>query len=114
MLTHSLTPPGPISQGYLGLLPDFLRSPPEFLHSLLHYGPVVRFRLLQHDNYLLTDPALIGEVLTNRQHQFIKNRGFWQRYSAIFGNGLLTSEGDHWRRQRKLAAPSFQHKRLAT
>ena len=113
---HSIsnaTPPGPTASGFLGLLPDFLRSPMEFLNSLRPYGPVVRFRLLKHDNYLLTSPELIGKVLTTRQHQFIKNRGFWKRYAAIFGNGLITNEGESWRQQRKLAAPSFQHKRLA-
>ncbi len=106
--------PGPKGHWLLGSLPDFVRDIPAFVVSMrAEHGPVVRFRLLRGTNYLISDPTFIGEVLNGQHEKFIKNRGFWQHFTEIFGQGLLTSEGDTWRTHRKLAAPAFQPKRLA-
>ncbi len=57
--------------------------------------------------FMLNHPRDIEIVLRHQARCFIKDR-FLQSSRTLFGNGLLTSEGELWRRQRKLAQPAFQ------
>jgi len=62
--------------------------------------------------YLLNHPDLVREVLVTRQSNFIKSRAL-QRARVLLGEGLLTSEGDFHKRQRRLVQPAFHRDRLA-
>jgi cytochrome P450 len=57
------------------------------------------------------DPELIEDVLIAKHAAFSKDR-FVRDLEAILGKGLLNSDGEQWRRQRKLAAPSFQRSEI--
>jgi cytochrome P450 len=59
----------------------------------------------------LNHPDLVEEVLVTRNRSFIKHFALRQTRRTL-GNGLLTSEGDFWRRQRRLAQPAFQRDRV--
>jgi cytochrome P450 len=61
---------------------------------------------------LLNHPDLVEEVLVAQNRRFIKHFAL-RRTRRTLGNGLLTSEGDFWRRQRRLAQPAFHRDRLA-
>jgi cytochrome P450 len=61
---------------------------------------------------LLNRPDLVEQVLVDRQGTFIKHSFFWRHARRLFGEGLLTSEGEHWRRQHRLIAPAFQQEQL--
>jgi cytochrome P450 len=76
------------------------------------YGDVVRLRLPGHPLLLFNHPDLIEQVLVTQAKHFVKHFGL-RVYKPVLGNGLVTSEGDFWRRQRKLSAPAFQGARLA-
>lgn len=52
-------------------------------------------------------------MLLTQRGNFIKHTFFFKHVTAIFGNGLLTSEGDFWLGQRRLAAPAFHPERIA-
>src|SRR4051812_21243502 len=76
------------------------------------YGDVVPLRLPGKRLLLFSRPDLIEQVLVTQSKNFIKHFGL-QMYKPILGNGLVTSEGDFWRRQRKLSAPAFQAAHMA-
>ncbi len=104
--------PSPPGHWLLGHLTEFRR---DVLGSLVRWsalGPVVRLRLVNQPAYVLTEPSLIEIPLVTQNKSFIKNRFFWRHLRGLVGNGLLTSEGDFWRKQRRLAAPAFHQQRI--
>ncbi|HEY0304975.1 MAG TPA: cytochrome P450, partial [Longimicrobiales bacterium] len=106
-------PPGPPGHVFLGNLPDFARDLLAFHeHCRDTYGDVVRLRLGTRIVYVLSHPDLIHEVLVANHRNFVKHSFFWRHVTAIFGTGLLTSEGDSWLRQRRLMAPAFHRERI--
>ncbi len=71
------------------------------------------FELLGTYHLVIFDPELIETVLIT-DHAAFKKDAFVRDLGAVLGNGLLNSDGEHWRRQRKLAAPSLQRSEIAT
>ncbi|MBX3193203.1 MAG: cytochrome P450, partial [Labilithrix sp.] len=76
------------------------------------YGDVVRFKFGPFDYYMVTDPEVVRHVLLDNAKAYTKSRNYLG-LKIVLGEGLLTSEGDLWRRQRKLAQPAFHRARLA-
>lgn len=114
MKTISPAPPGPKGHWLTGVMPDFNRDSLGFVTRLARdYGDVVRTRFLYITAYFISHPRDIERVLTTDNKNFIKARSlrtpFFQR---IVGHGLLTSEGDFWLRQRRLAQPAFHRERI--
>ncbi|MEL6869518.1 MAG: cytochrome P450 [Pseudomonadota bacterium] len=56
---------------------------------------------------LVSDPALIRQVLVRKHGQYRKGRGF-ERVKMLLGNGLIVSDGDTWRRSRTMIQPAFK------
>ena len=74
--------------------------------SAREYGDVVAFRLGTKPCLLVNHPDLIDQILVKNSRNFKKP--FAYRFTRpVLGNGLLTSEGDFWLRQRRLAAGRF-------
>jgi len=76
-------------------------------------GRATAFEFLGTYHIALFDPELIESVLVSDHTSFSKD-AFVRDLEAILGKGLLNSDGEQWRRQRKLAAPSFQRTEMAT
>ena len=105
-------PPGPVGIPPLGMLPALARDPLEFMGGTLReYGQFTFFRIGPMAMYLLSDPALIEQVLLTRHKSFIKDE-VTRHLSLSLGEGLLTSEGETWRRQRRLVAPKLRKKHI--
>jgi cytochrome P450 len=75
------------------------------------YPDIVRLKMGIANFYLVANPDLIQEILVTKQRDFIKGE-YLQRTKKVFGEGLLTSEGDFHHRQRRLVQPAFHHDRL--
>jgi cytochrome P450 len=111
--TNLKTPPGPPGHFLLGHLPEIRRGPLQFLERLAReYGDIARFRFLNNEGYLLNHPDFIRHVLVENNRNYNKQSFDYQILKPIVGNGLLTSDGDFWLRQRRLIQPSFHKQRI--
>lgn len=70
-------------------------------------------RIAGRTAYLLTDPEAVEQVLVGDHRNFVKHSFFWRHVRAVFGAGLLTSEGDAWLAQRRMMQPAFHRDRVA-
>jgi cytochrome P450 len=108
-----MTPPGPKGRFLVGVLPEFRKNPAEFLERMARqYGDVVYLPLGRQHIYYLGHPDFVRDVLITHQNKFKKSR-MLERARVLLGDGLLTSEGGHHRRQRRLVQPAFHRDRLA-
>jgi cytochrome P450 len=76
------------------------------------WGDVVFFRIGSLPCYVLYHPEDVGRVLVEEHRAFIKD-AVTRRLGLVLGEGLLTSEGETWRRQRRLASPSLTPRHVA-
>ena len=105
--------PGPRGLPVVGLLPQMRRDAPGTLLSAQRtFGDAVTLPVAGRRLLLLSDPDGVREVLQDRSKLYRKGRGL-QKTRELLGDGLLTSEGDTWLRQRRLAQPAFHRERLA-
>ena len=111
----ALTPtPAPMPPGQLiwGHGPAFNRDPLGYVSFLANCGDLVPLRFTPFRALFVNDPQLIEDVLITRNRDFIKSLAL-RRVAPVVGNGLLLSEGDFWRRQRRLIQPAFHRGRIA-
>ncbi|MGQ0646882.1 MAG: cytochrome P450 [Gemmatimonadaceae bacterium] len=113
------------SSGTTGLTPVFrprypgqlalrlMRDPLGFFTQVArNHGDVVQVRLGKEQVYLISHPDFVREVLVTNQRNFKKGRAL-ERARILLGDGLLTSEGDMHRRQRRMIQPEFHRQHIA-
>ena len=111
---HSPSPPGPRSWFPGQLSFAFRADPLGFLvRTAARYGDVAAFRIGRLPYLFLNEPEAIRDVLVGKADRFNKSPALRQA-KVTLGEGLLTSEGDFHRRQRKLSQPAFHPHRVAT
>lgn len=107
-----LRPPGPEPHFLIGNIP--LASPDPlaiFTAWARKYGDIFYYRAAWLHVYFLNRPDLIDYVLVRNPQNFQKDKVI-QNSRWLLGNGLLTAEGDEWRRQRRIIQPAFSRQRL--
>ena len=88
-------------------------SPSEYIVNLQRkFGDVVRFRGLFFPVYMLTNPEYVKEILTKSWPEFTKRTLDYKIVSSVLGNGLVTNDGEFWKKQRRLMQPVFSHKSM--
>lgn len=95
-----------------GFLKEFLRDPLDYqLRARERFGDVFRSHIGPTLVHFLYHPDHVRRVLYDHQKNY--PRGWHYRLLRnLLGDGLVASEGDHWRRQRRLAQPAFHRQRL--
>ncbi|GAC1396022.1 MAG: cytochrome P450 [Pyrinomonadaceae bacterium] len=110
---QAIVPPGPKSMLPFGIFFRMQGDALQFLTGLARdYGDVSRFRAGSRYIYFFNHPDLIKEILVTHNESFGKGRAL-QRMKTLLGEGLLTAEGEHYKRQRRLVQPAFHKGRIA-
>ena len=105
-------PPGPKGTLIGGNIHQFRACLLDFLlETARDYGPLTSFRIGPRRVFLASAPDLIEQVLITDAKHYIKHFGA-RAYKPVLGNGLVTSEGEYWHRQRKLIQPVFLKARV--
>ena len=92
--------------------PPMRANPPiHLLENHLQRGPIVNINVPFMTYLSIWEPAYIKHILVKNNRNYIKDPAT-RKLSLSLGNGLLTSEGDFWRRQRRIAQPAFHRERI--
>lgn len=92
----------------------FRRDPLGFLRSAAaRCGPIARLHAGPLVYHLVSDPALIADVLQRRASEFVRDTRSSRTMKLVTGESLLSTSGEAWRRHRRLAQPIFHPQRLA-
>jgi cytochrome P450 len=82
-----------------------------FQHLAQTYGRMAHYRLGLSHIVFVNQLDFIQEILINQPQNFIKERT-QRRMKILLGEGLITSDGEIHRRQRRIAAPAFHRQRI--
>ena len=93
------------------MMPEFRRDALGTFARLAKLGDIVRFSGLW-TSYLITNPAHVEHVLQTNSRNYRKGR-IYKELAPSTGEGLFVTDGEVWRRQRRLAQPAFHRQRVA-
>ena len=94
------------------MMPKFRRDALGTFSDLAQRGDVIKFSGLW-TSFLLTEPAHVEHVLQTNSRNYNKGRVYKELIPST-GEGLFVTDGDVWRRQRRLAQPAFHKDRIAS
>jgi cytochrome P450 len=111
-------PPRPRAHPVLGSAPDLRRSQVRtYTRAMREHGDVVCLAIgppgVRLDLYCVFHPDGVRQVLAGSRDGFTKGNRFYKQIAEALGWGLLTTEGEHWQRQRRLIQPLFTRKQIA-
>jgi cytochrome P450 len=101
-------------RGIFGTLRAFREDPLRFLvETAREHGPVAHLHLGRVDARLVTRPSGVKRVLQDNNENYGRQTRSHAALRATLGHGLITSDGDFWRRQRRISQPAFHKQRIA-
>jgi len=104
--------PAPREWPMVGSLPGFANDPVGLLRRYRReHGDLVQFTLADHRVLMLSHPDLIDAALVGAWRSLHKD-AIYAKLRPLLGEGLVTAEGEAWRQNRKLAAPSFTPRQI--
>jgi cytochrome P450 len=98
----------------MGVLGEIRRDSLGFLlNTFQSYGDVTQYQLGPINSHLVAHPDGVKHVLQEHVKNYTKDHFSYSMVRWVVGNGILTSQGDFWLRQRRLAQPAFHRQRIA-
>jgi cytochrome P450 len=115
--TASVPQPAPGLRQFLplpyGMLAWSRRDPLGFLSAnAVRFGPVFRYQVGPFVFILVSHPDGVRHVLQDNYRNYPRS-WMYRRIRPIIGDGLVSTEGEVWRRQRRMVQPAFTHQRVA-
>lgn len=108
-----LAPPLPGGRGPFGHLPSLREDPARLLtRAFNELGDTGRLRVGPMMFTTVFHPRDVQRVLVENVANYTKHSHGYQKLKLLIGNGLVTSTGDFWLRQRRIAQPAFHRKRI--
>ena len=116
-MPHNKTIPQVKGDFLLGNLSQMVANPFQALCDWQRdYGDLVSFRLAIREFYLFSHPKLVEQALIKQSDVFTKH--YYPKkpigLALVLGQGLITSQGEVWQRQRRLMQPIFQRSNITT
>ena len=84
-----------------------------YMDTARQYGDIVHFGRGSYSSYFVVHPDYVKHVLQDKVRNYPKKNRFNDMLKPLTGEGLLTSDGEVWRRSRRLSQPAFHRERLA-
>ncbi|KUY80804.1 cytochrome P450 [Burkholderia sp. RF4-BP95] len=111
-MTMKRLAPGPRGSVVMGNLAEYKRNPVTMLLKLQQqYGDIARNRLGPFLTHALAHPDGVQHVLQDNHRNYVRGR-FYDNFKMFFGDGLLTTDGEFWRRHRRVVQPLFHRKQV--
>src|SRR5690606_21043923 len=95
-----------------GIINEFNTNTLRFLEKAATYGDIVKMKFGPFDLYYLNHPDYVHEMLVTNASHFEKSITIKRALQDVSGENLFTSDGEFWKRQRKLMQPAFHAKRI--
>lgn len=113
-ITNGQTPTGPRGNVVFGSIGEIYRDRLRFVLDVARtYGDVAQYRVAHMRLYQVSHPAGVQRVLHDNHRNYSKDVPTFETLRSFLGNGLFTSDGEFWLRQRRLAQPAFHRRRVA-
>ena len=97
----------------IGSLLPFMQDPLPLVRDLqAQYGDIFALNLGLTKAVIVTSPDYAQHILRDNSAAYRKSGPIWEAVRSMVGNGLVTSEGDFWRRQRRMIQPHFNRQRI--
>lgn len=107
---HDTSAPGPTGYPLVGIIPKMWGQPLGFLlNAARQYGDVVYLDMGGENFYLIDKPSYIQHILQDNYQNYRKG---YEVIEPLLGKGLVSSDGAHWKRQRRLMQPAFHRQQL--
>lgn len=102
-------PPGPADPVQIGVDPETLEL---FTAARDRFGDMIAFTQRNgRPAYFINDAFELRRILARRHARYRKGPGF-ERVKMLLGNGLIVSDGDTWRRSRRMIQPAFSRQNV--
>ena len=106
-MSDTVTPPCPDGVPILGNGYAFSRDPVAAMERWAEYGDIVKLTMPGRTIHLVTDPALVEEILVGKQEKFTIGPAQREFFSGVEDHAMTTATGDRWKRLRSAAHPAF-------